>query len=113
MWVPEIKCLKPYSDTKIFGLHLKVAKQPLLTLEPTGSADTQQYHLQQAGHSSGPQMLNKVDVFMHLIMNFLTQISSWGSLLQHVWKTPQTAWVEESAITKQGKQRKAGENPDA
>lgn len=128
MWVPEIKCLHPYSDTKIFGLHLKVAKQPLLTLEPMGSADTQQYHLQQAGHSSGPKMLKKVDVFKHLIMNFLTQNSSrlsgpfcemviaphwvWGSLLQHVWKTPWTAWVKEIAIRKGEKQRKTGGNPD-
>lgn len=54
MWVPEIKRLNPYSDIKIGGLHLKVAKQPLLTQEPTGSANTQRYHLQQAGHSSGP-----------------------------------------------------------
>lgn len=43
-----MKCLNPYSDIRIVGHHLKVAKQPLLVLEQTRSDTTS------GKHPSGP-----------------------------------------------------------
>lgn len=75
MWVPEITCLNPYSDIKIVGHHLKVAKQPLLMSELTECAKMQRYHLQTwSDTTSGKQV---IPLFPKYWRNLLP-LSTWG-----------------------------------
>lgn len=130
MWVPEIKCLNPYSDIRIVGHPLKVAKQPLLISELAGHANTQWYHLWQASLWS----LNTEEICCLLApedelsdLKFLVPQSSllwnivaphwaWVAQLQQVRKMPQTALVKETAAGKRQnrrpKQARASESPD-